>query len=143
MTGPLPDPESEFGARVRRRLAGDLLAWFTTTGNDGTPLPNPVWFVWDGGDSLLVYNRPAAHRLAHVAARPRVAIHLDGNGRGGDIVVLTGTASFEPAAPSASDHSEYLNQYAEHMVRVSGSTEQFARDYPVALRVRIERARGH
>jgi len=43
-----PDPNTPFGERVQRRLATSKVIWLTTVGADGTPQPNPVWFVVDG-----------------------------------------------------------------------------------------------
>ena len=40
------------GERVRRRLTGEMTTWLTTVGRAGTPQPDPVGFLWDGGDSL-------------------------------------------------------------------------------------------
>ena len=138
----LPDPSTEFGARVRRRLAQDKLIWLTTVGADGTPQPNPVWFLWEEPGTMLVYNRPAANRLTHIAQRPQIALNLDGNGKGGDIVVLTGTAALAPDRPRPSDNSAYVAKYGEDMTRVSGSPEAFSDAYPVALVVTVGRLRG-
>jgi hypothetical protein len=41
-----------YGERVRRRLTGGMTIRLTTVGRDGTPQPNLVGFLWDGGDSL-------------------------------------------------------------------------------------------
>jgi PPOX class probable F420-dependent enzyme len=136
-------PAGAFGDRVRARLHDDQVIWLTTVAADGTPQPNPVWFLWDGEASLLVYNRPDALRLRHIDARARVALNLDGNGRGGDIVVLTGAARRAPEDPPAHENDRYLQKYAEAMQRVSGSAEQFARAYPVAVRIDVRRVRGH
>ena len=54
MSSILPPPETPLGEHVARRLRDELIVWLTTVGADGTPHPNPVWFLWDGGDSLLV-----------------------------------------------------------------------------------------
>jgi PPOX class probable F420-dependent enzyme len=135
-------PEGPFGERVARRLRESYAIWLTTVANDGTPQPNPVWFIWDGDDSVLVYNRADAHRLAHIEARPRIALHLDGNGRGGDIVVLAATARRDPDAPAPHENPDYLAKYRDGMTRVSGSPERFSVDYPVPLRIRIRRIRG-
>lgn len=89
----LPEGDSEFGQRVRRRLQEEIVAWFSTVGADGTPQPNPIWFLWEDGDDILIYNRPTAARLRHLAERPRASFNFDGNGRGGDIIVLVGTAA--------------------------------------------------
>jgi hypothetical protein len=44
----LPDPETPFGEKVARRLRTEMVIWFTTVGADGTPQPNPVWFLAEG-----------------------------------------------------------------------------------------------
>jgi PPOX class probable F420-dependent enzyme len=139
---PLPDETTTFGARVRERLRAETVIWLTTTAADGTPQPNPVWFLWEEPDSVLVYNRTDARRLDHVAVRPRVALNFDGNGRGGDVVVLTGVAEQAGDAPAPDRHRGYLDKYREAMTGVSGDVEAFARDYGVPLRIRIGRVRG-
>ena len=130
--------------RVARRLSDDKLIWLTTVGADGTPQPNPVWFLWQSPGTVLVYNRPDANRLTHIAHRPQVALNLDGNGKGGDIVVLTGPPRSHPRLPGGpgADNEAYLAKYAEDMARVSGSTEAFADAYPVAIEVTVGRLRG-
>ena len=52
-----PDPSTPFGQRVQRRLRDEQVIWLTTVGADGTPQPNPVWFLVDG-TTVVVYNRP-------------------------------------------------------------------------------------
>ncbi|HZC73054.1 MAG TPA: TIGR03667 family PPOX class F420-dependent oxidoreductase [Jatrophihabitans sp.] len=135
-------PEGAFGERVARRLREAYVIWLTTVANDGTPQPNPVWFIWDGADSMVVYNRADSHRMAHIATRPQIALHLDGNGRGGDVVVLAATAHRDPELPAPHENAEYLAKYADGMMRVSGSLEQFSVDYSVPLRIQIRRIRG-
>lgn len=138
----LPQAGSIFGSRVRQRLRDEVVVWLTTVGSDGTPQPNPVWFLWVEPSAFLVYNRIDARRLVHIAARPRVAMHFDGNGRGGDIMVFTGRAEVVDDQPPADEHEEYLAKYREHMVRVSGSAREFAEAYPVPVLVHVERMRG-
>jgi hypothetical protein len=70
-----------------------------------------------------------------------VSLNFDGNGRGGDIVVLTGDAEVLKDFPLAHEYPPYAEKYAAEMQRVSGSEEDFARRYPVAMRVRITRVR--
>lgn len=137
----LPDPSTTFGKRVRERLAGEIVLWLTTVGADGTPQPNPVWFLWEGEDTILIYNRTDANRLAHIRTRPRVSLNFDGNGRGGDIAVLTGDAEVLEDFPLAHEHQPYAEKYAADIRRVSGDPESFARRYPVAMRIRITRVR--
>ena len=141
MTRPLPVPDNDFGARVRRRLEDERVIWLTTVGKDGTPQPNPVWFHWDGGNTLLVYNRPNAARLPHMAANARIAMHFDGNGQGSDIIVFTGSAGVVDEVPPH-EHSGYRDKYRAAMVRVSGTIEQFSVDYSVPVRMIVDKVRG-
>jgi len=138
----LPDPTTPFGARVRTRLREEQVIWFTTVGADGTPQPNPVWFLWHEPTTLLVYNRAQANRLTHIRHRPHVALHFDGNGHGGDIVVFTGFARRLAGRPAAHLLPAYLAKYEQEMTRASGSPEAFSEAYPVAVGVEIARVRG-
>lgn len=99
MESVLPEPGTPFGERVRRRLREEQVIWITTVGRDGTPQPNPVGFLLQDDNSILVYNAVRANRTGHVADRPRVSLHFDGDGAGGDIVVFTGTARRVDDAP--------------------------------------------
>ena len=137
----LPDPTTAFGERVRQRLRDEQVIWFTTVGGDGTPQPNPVWFLWED-TSALVYNRSDANRLTHIRSRPQVCLHFDGDGRGGDIVVLAGRAHVVTGHPLPHELPGYLDKYREAMIRVSGSPEAFSEAYPVPVRVDVARVRG-
>lgn len=138
----LPDPHSDFGARVRARLRDAKVLWLTTTSSDGTPQPNPVWFLWDGAGSMLVYNDVNAKRLEHVAVRPRLSAHFDGDGAGGDIIVFSAVAEQALDAPSPQFHEEYLAKYAADIDRMGSDPEKFAERYSVPLRIVITKVRG-
>lgn len=100
MDSVLPSPQKPFGERVARRLRDEPVIWLTTTGADGTPQPNPVWFYWDEeSQSILIYSLSNAARLGHIDRNPRVSLNFDGNGKGGDIIVLTGTVRLSPEDP--------------------------------------------
>jgi PPOX class probable F420-dependent enzyme len=136
-------PETQFGARVRERLRSEPLIWLTTIGADGTPQPNPVWFLWeDDADAVLIYNANAAHRVAHVAARPHVSLHFNTDSGGGDVVVFAGVAERAGDAPPNDEHAAYLAKYDELIVEIGSDREKFARDYSVALRIRLTKVRG-
>jgi len=136
-------PDSPFGLRVRERLESERVIWFTTVGSDGTPQPNPVWFIWDGGDEILTYNLPDSYRIAHIADRPNVALHFDGNRAGNDIVVLRGHAEPVDGLPAADASPDYVAKYGPDMARISGSADAFAARYSQPVRVKITRVRGH
>jgi PPOX class probable F420-dependent enzyme len=142
MTSVLPDPSTDFGARVGRRLAEEPIAWLTVVDGTGTPQPVPIWFLWDGG-SALIYSLGSAKRLEHLRARPRVSLHLDSNGQGGDIVVLTGQIADAPDAPSVADNPAYLEKYGERIKNGWGTPEKFGSEYSVPLRFTPRRVRGH
>jgi PPOX class probable F420-dependent enzyme len=138
----LPDPATEFGARVARRLREEVVAWFTVVDAAGTPQPAPVWFLWDG-ESVLIYSHGQAKRLEHLAAHPRVSFHFDGDGAGGNIVVLTGTAEAVPDEPPANENQPYLAKYGSRISGGWSSAENFASIYSVPVRFRPQRVRGH
>jgi PPOX class probable F420-dependent enzyme, Rv3369 family len=137
----LPDPTTEFGARVARRLREEMLVWLTVVDGAGTPQPAPVWFLWDG-ESVLVYSHGEAKRLDHVRANPRVALHFDGNGHGGDIVVLTGRAEIT-AEPLAEGNPDYLAKYGAWITDGWQTAESFGSVYSVPVRIHPRRVRGH
>jgi len=137
----LPDPSSQFGRRVRERLENEHVVWFTTIGADGTPQPNPVWFVWtDGG--FLIYNAAQAKRLDHIRDRPQVSLNFNSSGQGGDIVVFRGLARPVDTQPPPHENSVYVAKYGEAMAQISDSPEAFSAAYPHAVRVEVHGVRG-
>ena len=83
------DPGTETGAKVDARLRDELVAWLVTVAADGTPVPTPVWFWWDG-ETLLVYSQPDKPKLRHIAANPRVAIAMRTDEHGDALVPQAG-----------------------------------------------------
>ena len=139
----LPDTSTAFGARVERRLREELIAWLTLVDPGGTPQPAPIWFLWDG-ETALVYSDRRAKRLTHLRRNPKVALHLDGDGRGGDIVVLTGEVVVDGTAPAVPDNRPYLDKYGDAIAGGSwGTPEVFAETFGVPLRFTPDRVRGH
>ena len=61
------DQGTEFGARVARHLREEIVVWMTTVTPAGSPLPSPVWFLWDGAESVVMYSMPGA---APATSRP-------------------------------------------------------------------------
>jgi PPOX class probable F420-dependent enzyme len=136
------DTNTDFGARVERRLNDDTVAWLTTVGPDGGPQPSPIWFYWDG-DTILIYSQPNTPKLRHIAANPRVSFNFDGDGHGGNIIVITSEASIDQSAPPAHQHREYAAKYARGFRALNMTPEAFAASYSVPIRLQPARLRGH
>jgi PPOX class probable F420-dependent enzyme len=144
VTFQLPDSSTPFGERVARRLRDERLIWFTTVDAKGMPQPTPVWFLWDETNStMLIYSRADAKRLVHLQQNPRVALNFDGNGTGGDIIVITGEAWVSTDDPPADRLPIYAEKYRDFIARRYETPEKFASIYPVALRIRPITVRGH
>ena len=144
MTFQLPDLSTPFGERVLRRLRDERLIWLTTVDAKGMPQPTPVWFLWDEATStILIYSRADAKRLAHLQQDPRIALNFDGNGRGGDIIVITGQAQVSSDDPPADRLPTYVEKYHDFIARSYTTPEKFASIYSVALRIRPSGIRGH
>jgi PPOX class probable F420-dependent enzyme len=135
------DERTEFGARVARRLREETVVWLTTVTPAGAPLPRPVGFLWDGGGLVSVYSQPGA-RVRNLESNPHVSLNFPGDGRGGDIVVLSGAATLDRDARADADDG-YVAKYADHIARIGHTPESFADAYRVPVRIRLERLRGH
>ena len=136
------DTGTEFGQRAARRLREETIGWLVTVGPSGNPQPVPVWFLWEG-ETILIYSQPGTAKLRNLAANPRVALHLDGDGQGGDIVILTGEARVVADAPPADRVPPYLEKYRPGIARIGMTPDRFARAYSVALRLVPTRLDGH
>lgn len=133
--------QGEFGQRVRRRLEEERVIWLTTVDSRGTPQPRPVWFLWDG-ETFLVFSRPETAKIRHIQSDPQVALHLDSDGRGGDIVVFTGTAAILETLEDQAQEA-YRTKYTAGFERIKMTAEVFFSDYSVAIQIRPHKVRGH
>jgi len=136
------DEGTEFGARVARHLREEVVVWLTTVTPAGTPLPRPVWFHWDGDESVRVYSQPGA-RVRNIQANPRVTLNFGGDGRGGDVVVVTGRAAVDTAARPAEHDAAYRDKYDPQIARIGMTPATFAQRYSVPLLIRLTRLSGH
>lgn len=136
------DLTTDFGRRAARRLEEERIIWLTTVDAEGMPQPRPVWFWWDG-QIFLIYSQPNTHKLRHIARNLQVALHFDGDGQGGNIVVFTGEARLAPEAPPANQVPAYVQKYQPGFTRIRMSAEEFAGSYSVALWVTPTSLRGH
>lgn len=139
---PLIDTSTEFGQRVRRRLDSELVIWLITQGRDGTPEPSPVWFVPQGDDQLLIYSQRDKPKLRNIEAHPTVALAFNTTPSGGDVVVFHGEARVDGDAPPATDVPAYVAKYGGGISALGMTTEDFAAEYAVPVRVKLTRLRG-
>jgi PPOX class probable F420-dependent enzyme len=135
------DPGTPGGAHIAQRLTDELIAWFTTVSPKGAPITIPIWFLWQGGDELLVFSQPNTAKLRNIAANPRVCAHLNDEGTGQDIVIMIGTAALSDDPP-ANELPIYIEKYRSLIDGYGWTPESFAADYSVPFRVKIERLRG-
>lgn len=123
------------------RLDAEPIIWLTTVRPNGQPQTSPVWFLLQG-DEFLMYSLPNTSRVANIKANPHVALNLDGNGRGGAIVTIEGTARIDEAAAAASDVPEYVAKYEAHMERNGWTPEVFSSQYSTPIRIMFTRGRA-
>jgi PPOX class probable F420-dependent enzyme len=136
------DLTSKFGRKVKRHLRQQYIVWLTTLGSDLSPQPRPVWFIWDGA-SFLIFSQPHAHKVRHVTAQPRVALHFNTDETGDkDVIIFVGTAAIDPTVPPAHKVRPYLRKYRAGIAELGMTPEQFSQEYSVALRVTPTSLRG-
>ncbi|HEY3771976.1 MAG TPA: TIGR03667 family PPOX class F420-dependent oxidoreductase [Solirubrobacteraceae bacterium] len=126
---------------MARHLREEHVVWLTTVTPSGAPLPRPVGFLWDGEQTVSVHSQPGA-RTRNVTANPKVTLNFDGDGHGGDIVVLSGTAEIVESAPSAAENPEWVAKYVADWKRAGMTAESFAQRFSVPLRIHITDVHG-
>lgn len=121
---------------AQRRITDDQVVWLTTVGDSGAPVPYPVWFVPDG-DDLLVFTKPTARRVHNIAERPHVSLNFNSDPHGGDVWIITGTASTTPAV-KPSGAPGYLDKYRNGIERELATTiEEIDATYDTEIRIRV------
>jgi PPOX class probable F420-dependent enzyme len=133
---------SKFGRKVKRHLKQEYVVWLTTIGSDLSPQPRPVWFIWDG-KSFLIFSQAQAHKVRHIAAHPRVALHFNTDETGdADVIVFVGTAAIDTTVSPAHKVRAYLNKYRASIAALGMTPQQFSTEYSVAIRVTPTSWRG-
>lgn len=123
------------------RLDTDPIIWLTTVRPNGQPQTSPVWFL-KRGDEILIYSMPDTARISNIETNPHVALNLDGNGQGGAIVTVEGSARIDPATPPASDLPAYVAKYRQFMNRNGWTPEVFSSRYSTPILVKLLRGRA-
>lgn len=123
------------------RLDNDPIIWFTTVRRNGQPQTSPVWFL-KVGNEVLIYSLPDTARIGNIESNPRVSLNLDGNGQGGAIVTIEGSARIDLTTPPASAVPEYLEKYRPFMERNGWTPDVFASRYSTPILVSLNRGRA-
>jgi PPOX class probable F420-dependent enzyme len=132
------DLNTELGARLNERLQQDDIIWFTTVSLGGRPVPNPVWFDWDG-ETIAVYSQPKSHRVRNIQRNPNVALHLQGvDGLGNNVAIIQGEAVLRPG--NRTIPARYWDKYAKFLQ--SMTADEMTREYSVEIRVKPLKVRA-
>ena len=135
------DTSTDFGLRVSGELETEQIVWLTTVRSDGTPQPSPVWFLWTGGE-VLVLSEPGKPKLRNIAGNPRVALNFNSDHGGHRVTTLSGTARLDGAALTDAELAAYTAKYVDAIAALGYTADQFLSAYSVPFRVTPEKLRG-
>ncbi|HEY0830048.1 MAG TPA: TIGR03667 family PPOX class F420-dependent oxidoreductase [Candidatus Dormibacteraeota bacterium] len=119
---------------VVTRLKRELVVWLATVGRDGRPHAVPVWFWWDG-KSFLIYAVPG-QKVRDIQANPNVALHLNTDPVGDDVVRVDGTAKIDSRQAPAYKVPGYVRKYHEQIKGFDWTPKVFSDQYRIAIRVK-------
>lgn len=122
---------------VVTRLRRELVIWLATAGRDGYPHAVPVWFWWDG-KSILIYAVPG-QKVRDIQANPNVALHLNTDSVGDDVIRIDATAKIDSRQPPAYKVPAYVRKYREQIKGFDWTPKVFSDKYPFAIRVKPTR----
>jgi PPOX class probable F420-dependent enzyme len=135
------DWTSEEGQKLAARLKREQVAWLTTVREDGTPMPTPVWFLWDG-NRFLIYTQPGSAKLGYIARSPRASINLNSDEEGGEVAIFTGELQTVSGEPAAINNQNYLEKYRQGIADIRMTPESFSQSYSTALVLYPEKIRA-
>jgi PPOX class probable F420-dependent enzyme len=133
----MPDQADGLSTEVVQRLQQEEIIWFITVSPRGVPVPNPVWFYWDG-EYILVYSEPTSFRVRNIQNNPHVALTLQGvDGLGNNVVIINGEAELKFNNESVPDgYWAKFKKLLQH-----STTEEMTASYNVEIRVKPVRVR--
>jgi PPOX class probable F420-dependent enzyme len=118
------------------RLKKEKIIWLATSRN-GRPHAVPVWFLWDG-ESFLVYSVPG-QKVRDIEANPNVALHLNTDDSGDDVVRIEGTAGVAKSQVPAYKVPAYVRKYAAAIKGYEWTPKSFSEQYHVPIRIQPTR----
>ncbi|HAF20317.1 MAG TPA: TIGR03667 family PPOX class F420-dependent oxidoreductase [Chloroflexi bacterium] len=136
----LLDTTTPRGKHVLSRLKREIVVWLATTNPNGRPLVVPVWFLFDGG-TFLIYSVPG-QKVRNIGRNPLVALQLNSNPEGGDVVRVAGKAQLLKRQPPAYKVPAYIRKYRSLIKSYGWTPESFSADYRIPIRVRPTKFQG-
>ena len=118
------------------------MAWLTTVSPDGQPQSSVVWFVIDG-ESIVVYSRDGTPRLRNIKANAHVALNLNSDADGDELLIIEGEAEIIGAEVPPSGDAAYVAKYERHLPRWDFDWGSYDAGYPVRVHIRPTRLRSH
>jgi PPOX class probable F420-dependent enzyme len=135
------DWNSDLGQRIRKEMQDELVLWMTTTSADGTPQPNPVWFITDG-DDIIVYSHHSAARNRNVERNPRVGLNFNSDPHAERMSVIIGDARIDNSLPAPKDDDGFQQKYGPLIPGIGMTIEEHSDTYSVGIRITPTKIRG-
>lgn len=130
-------------AALAERLRTEEIMWLTTVDPGGQPQASPVWFWWDeGSDEVLVYAQPRSWKVRNIRSNPLVAVNLNCDAGGGQVVTFEGSARIAESSPAAHEMPAYLAKYRHRIPDLGMTPEEMAAEYSTPLRITPARVRA-
>jgi PPOX class probable F420-dependent enzyme len=118
---------------VATRLEREQVIWLTTTKADGTPLPNPVWFLWNGTE-FLVFAMANSVKMRNMTRNPRVSLNLNSDSDGDDVAIFQVEAQTQGVSLTDAERTAYLSKYEEGLKHIGMTPEALMKAFrPVRL----------
>ena len=127
----------EITPELEQRLAEEQIIWLTTAKADGMPLPNPVWFLWNGSE-FMVFTEPTSVKMKNLMRNGRVSLNLNSDVNGSNIAIFQAVAQVNGAPASEEEFQRYLTKYAAGMRALGLTVEQLKTIYQAVRLVPIK-----
>ena len=136
------DTSTAYGAKVAKQVVERKLGWLTTVSSDGTPQPNPVWFLWDDGRFIL-FSEPGQAKLKNIARSGRVSFNLEATEDEEQITIFTGGATeIDRGTIRQALLDEYAAKYVQGMINIKLTRAEYEAKYLSVIEFKPEKVRG-
>lgn len=119
---------------VAARLRDEPILWLGSTRPDGRPHQVPVWFLWDGEASIVVFTQPHSQKVRNITANGAVWVNLDTAAGGKDVVMAEGRAALVDDVDATDP--PFVAKYGSRMQQEPAS---WAATFPQAIRIDLAR----